>query len=87
MPIPAIIQTASGGGAKGVRVSYCPLEEAYIMLLSPRERVLRPPYSDTWTRLYTTTKATRADRFPIQHVVEKIMVSLETYKVPIIEAR
>ena len=72
------------GGAGRVRLSYCPLENAPIMLLTPRERVVRPPYKDTWTKLYSGTSVPPKERFPIQHVVEKLMVSLETYKVHIL---
>ena len=38
------------------------------------------PYCDTWTKLHAVTSVRQCQRFPIQHVVEKLMVSLETYK-------
>lgn len=64
-----------------MRLSYCPLENTPIMLLAPRERVVRHPYSDTWTKLHTRINTATYDRFNLQHVVEKLMVSFETYKV------
>ena len=62
------------------RLSYCLLENACIMLLSPRERLVRGQ-TDPWTKLWQQTSSTKLDRFPLSHVVDKLMVSLDTYKV------
>ncbi|KAF2364238.1 Gamma-secretase-activating protein C-terminal domain [Trinorchestia longiramus] len=73
----SVDDSPSGGR---VRLSYCPLENAPIMLLAPRERVVRPPYADTWTRLHQRINTATRERFSLQHVVEKLLVSFETYK-------
>ncbi|RXG70229.1 Protein pigeon [Armadillidium vulgare] len=64
---------------ENVRVSYCLLENACIMLLSPRERLVRGQ-ADIWTRLWDHTSAPLKERFSLESVVEKLMVSLDTYK-------
>ncbi|KAB7507156.1 Protein pigeon [Armadillidium nasatum] len=64
---------------ENVRVSYCLLENACIMLLSPRERLVRGQ-TDIWTRLWDHTSAPLKERFSLESVVEKLMVSLDTYK-------
>lgn len=50
------------------------------MLLSPRERVVRS-ISDTWTKLWEHTSCRHHQRFSLTDVVDKLMVSLDTYKV------
>ncbi|KAG7163305.1 pigeon-like, partial [Homarus americanus] len=65
---------------ENVRISYCLLENACIMLLSPRERVVRS-LSDTWTKLWEHTSKRHHQRFSLTDVVDKLMVSLDTYKV------
>ncbi|KAK4299369.1 hypothetical protein Pmani_028344 [Petrolisthes manimaculis] len=64
---------------ENVRISYCLLENACIMLLSPRERMVRS-VSDTWTKLWEHTTTRHHQRFPLADVVDKLMVSLDTYK-------
>ncbi|XP_071515904.1 protein pigeon isoform X1 [Panulirus ornatus] len=64
---------------ENVRISYCLLENACIMLLSPRERVVRS-LSDTWTKLWEHTSKRHHQRFSLSDVVDKLMVSLDTYK-------
>lgn len=76
--IPSILQESPA--EENVRISYCLLENACIMLLSPRERVVRS-LTDTWTRLWEHTTTRHHHRFSLTDVVEKLMVSLDTYKV------
>ncbi|XP_066983004.1 protein pigeon [Macrobrachium rosenbergii] len=64
---------------ENVRISYCFLENACIMLLSPRERVVRS-LSDTWTKLWEHTSRRHHNRFSLTDVVDKLMVSLDSYK-------